>query len=489
MPSTAPLFASVTRLRRSRRVLFLLAVVVLTAGPAYDHYHHGPRLQRWAQDALFPDVISVQFSHSAARPAARIPRVVMDPALAGLSPEYVQHELERDKELNGGYNYTLDHRSHLPPASAFYNIRVAHPEAVPELQPQYRGLRCIDRYPLDHCPFPGICPPAAVEVEEKPCAVWGEGYPSSLERWIEGGGLQRPSTARRTTVDWDVPGRWKGDLWHPRGSSIPPKNSYHFFTPEEVHQCFKGKRIMFQGDSMVRQLFSRVIQYLRLLPTYCEHVFSWSTASYQTFPNGTDRFQPDCPNAQCDFPDDVLYSIIYAWHDERNETKNLQKLKDLKIDIAVHGIVYWIAWDQDLLDSRDSFTRLFEEDKWHGSLSWFLTPLHSVTQPYLYSDRNTKMRDFFNMWRLHKGRENVGVIPIDRVVERGNGRDIMRDRQPVDSLWLDVHHMCDYDNVQLHEPIKPGLQNLKAPMDWDARDMVNFNVMQLWLNSVCEPSS
>ncbi|EJD42151.1 hypothetical protein AURDEDRAFT_168706 [Auricularia subglabra TFB-10046 SS5] len=414
----------------------------------------------------------------------------MSPSLAGIDPNYYEHELARDMEQHGGYNYTPDYRSHLPPSSAFSDIRVAHPtEDVLKLAPQYRGLQCIDRYPLDHCAFPGVCPPAHGDPPgEKPCAVWDTGYSASLERFIEGGGLKKPSAARKEVIDWDRPGRWIGDLWHPYGSVQAPENEYHFFTPEEVHQCFISKRVMLQGDSMVRQLFSRVVQYLRLQATNCEHVFSWSSASYQTFPNGTDKFNPDCPDRKCTYPPDALYTIQYEWHDQANETLNVQRIIDNNIDIAVHGLVYWVGWDTDLVDSRNTFGKLLEENKWKGSLTWFTTPQHNAQQPWLYDVRNDRMRDFFNGWR-QKGRHNVGVLPIDRLVRQFNGRQHFRDRQPIDSVWIDVHYMCDYDNVQLHEPIKPGLQNLKAPMNWDARDMVNFNHMQVWLNSVCEPSS
>ena len=42
--------------------------------------------------------------------------------------------------------------------------------------------------------------------------------------------------------------------YHADGGVMAPKNRYHFYTPEELHQCFRGKRIVFQGDSIVRQM-------------------------------------------------------------------------------------------------------------------------------------------------------------------------------------------------------------------------------------------
>jgi len=71
------------------------------------------------------------------------------------------------------------------------------------------------------------------------------------------------------------------------GPELPHSDGYTFFTPEDVHRCFVGKRIVFSGDSLIRQLFTRTINYLRGTPTNAEHLFNWGTGSYVAFPNGT----------------------------------------------------------------------------------------------------------------------------------------------------------------------------------------------------------
>ncbi|EJD42171.1 hypothetical protein AURDEDRAFT_115154 [Auricularia subglabra TFB-10046 SS5] len=410
----------------------------------------------------------------------------MSESLWGIDAEYAEKELKRDMDDHGGHDDTVDPRSGKSPSNAFRNIVVAHPDKEFEaLGPQFHGTHCLDRYPLDVCPFPGLCLPALNdESAQKPCAVWGEGRPASLQRYLANDGLKLNSTFREEPWDWDVPGRWIGDLWHPYGGVMEPKHKYHFFTPEELHQCFRGKRIVFQGDSIIRQMFSRLVQYLRLQPTMCEKVFSWSTASYQVFTDGHDKFNPDCKDRKCTFPDDALYTIMYDWHEPQDEFKNVARFVEMQADAVVHAITYWIGSDVDLVQSREALDKLFNEGAWKGQFSWHLSPEKTVDWYDQYDWRNANMRKFFNDWKS-KGRKGLNLIPMDRLVRTDNGRRIIRDRRPVDSEYDDVHFMCDFINTDLYKPIEPGLQNLKAPMDFDARDVVNLNAIQVWANSIC----
>ena len=81
--------------------------------------------------------------------------------------------------------------------------------------PQYRGERCLSRYPLSACPFPGQCAPPLDELDMGlPCAVWGTGHLESYAQY--GAGEGRGTTLRAGQPrDWDAPGRWVRDMWHP----------------------------------------------------------------------------------------------------------------------------------------------------------------------------------------------------------------------------------------------------------------------------------
>lgn len=127
-------------------------------------------------------------------------------------------------------------------------------------------------------------------------------------------------------------------------------------------------------------------------------------------------------------------------------------------------------------------------DNFKGHWSWYLTPESDNGIVDDYSERNDLMRAFFADLRK-RGATNISVLPADRLVHVNNGRLIVRGRHPVTTPWSDLHFMCAYLGADYPDPMKPGLQWLKCPTDWDAREFMNLNLMQVWLNTICEPAS
>lgn len=103
------------------------------------------------------------------------------------------------------------------------------------------------------------------------------------------------------------------------GKEVPAGQRFHFFTPEEVHQCFKGKRLVVQGDSMMRQFFHRLVNYLRQIPTSCEPSLHRTTGEYMVFTNGSDHYELVCPDRNCPRYDNALYRIFWDWGDDWDE--------------------------------------------------------------------------------------------------------------------------------------------------------------------------
>lgn len=60
--------------------------------------------------------------------------------------------------------------------------------------------------------------------------------------------------------DTDTSGTWQDEMWAPAGCGLA------WFTPAEAQQCLAGRRVLFVGDSMIRQLYLRLVRYLRGLP-------------------------------------------------------------------------------------------------------------------------------------------------------------------------------------------------------------------------------
>ncbi|EJD42237.1 hypothetical protein AURDEDRAFT_126651 [Auricularia subglabra TFB-10046 SS5] len=483
----------ILRQRRLRNILLFAVLLAVVVGALPEHgFLRNGRLQlffNWICYLLrssLPDSMSRAYRRSIMRPGARIPRLIMSPSLVGIDPQYAAAELDDDMRENGAYNYTIEPNSGLSPSSAFANLVVAEPAPdVLAVLPQYHGERCLSRYPLSACPFPGLCAPPLDALDiGLPCAVWGSGHLESYARYRAGAGPTKPRAGQPR--DWDAPGRWVRDLWHPYNAGAARANDrpFHFFAPEEMHACLRGKRVVVQGDSMLRQFFSRVIAYARGLPTACEHIFNWGTAMYNVFDNGTDAFEPACHDRKCDVPKDAAWTILFDWHDEYSPEGNIARWKGMQADLVVQATVYWIGSDIDLVDIRQSIRNLANSD-WKGQFSWFLSPEKTIDWYDQYDWRNGQMRELFA--ELRSNGAHVNLLPVDRLARVNNGRAIIRDRRPIKSEYDDVHFKCGFTDSDYPNPIKPGLQHLKAPLDWDARDMFNFNILQLWLNGVCEP--
>ncbi|KZV83806.1 hypothetical protein EXIGLDRAFT_727940 [Exidia glandulosa HHB12029] len=429
------------------------------------------------------DDLSHGLTLSLERDAARISRQMIHRGFVGIDPGYAERELDADRAANGASNFTREPASGLAPASAYANLVVAHQPT--DWAPQYHGTECQSLYPRPDCPFPGLCAPAAEgRASDQPCVVWRSGTPASLAR---AKGIEELAS-RDHTLDFDSPGRWReDDLWHPYGSTMQHNEGYAFFTPEDVQRCFMGKRVMFSGDSTIRQLFYRVVNYLRGIPTNAEHLFNWGTASYIAFSDGTDQFIPVCPNRECEIPSNAQYSILFDWHDHRNYTWNVHRIRELRADIVLQGIVYWRGCYEDPAEWRDALDALFSEG-WQGQYTWYHTPekRHSNYREFYW--RNRRMRRWIREHR-ERGNERVNGIPGDALARLYNGREIVRDRRPIESSYDDVHFMATFLEADYPKPIKAGLQYVKTPLDWDTRDMFNFNLMQLWLNGICRPTT
>ena len=151
------------------------------------------------------------------------------------------------------------------------NITFAEGSAPAELQ--YKGLECRSHYPGQICPFPGQCAPPDENSEgavnavnaNGGCLHWKSGslpYPIEMAK-------EDVDTARFTpvkdTVNWDVEGKWDGDTWTPHPYHSMPR-SYKFFSPQDAMRCLAGKRVLISGDSIMRQVANRLVQYLREIP-------------------------------------------------------------------------------------------------------------------------------------------------------------------------------------------------------------------------------
>lgn len=48
--------------------------------------------------------------------------------------------------------------------------------------------------------------------------------------------------------------------WQPSSGSC----KWHWLTPPQVHACLRGKRLLVSGDSMMRQLYNRLVKFMQV---------------------------------------------------------------------------------------------------------------------------------------------------------------------------------------------------------------------------------
>lgn len=153
----------------------------------------------------------------------------------------------------------------------FRQLKTARPPATPAA---YRGTECRSHYTERICPVPGQCPPPVQDAQDAmsavsalgPCLAWRRGQLTTPYVVREIPGLEIAKTPEELH-QWDVDGQWNDPLWIPDNAATA---RYRFFSPEEMVQCLAGKRVLIMGDSLLRQLFTRLIQFARRIPASVE---------------------------------------------------------------------------------------------------------------------------------------------------------------------------------------------------------------------------
>lgn len=195
---------------------------------------------------------------------------------AGIAQEYVPKLRIRPSEE---YAHVLP--AMLTPAMDFRRIKVASTNGK-KRRHAFQGLECRNHYIDDICPVPGQCADAADDrasalrsvAERGPCLSWGRGKVPLFTSEP----LQQTYTSA-SLQDWDAEGEWQGPLYKPSSTN---SRQYRLYTPSEIRQCLAGKRILFHGDSMMRQLFGRLVTFSRFIPAYIEEAYT-APATYTVY--------------------------------------------------------------------------------------------------------------------------------------------------------------------------------------------------------------
>ena len=252
-------------------------------------------------------------------------------------------------------------------------------------------------------------------------------------------------TAQNFCDDYDVDGEFVFGRWiSKRNCSLP------WFTPVEASEILKSRRIVFCGDSMIRQIFLRMIWHLRGLDEIIENYFHSDAYYARNVTHDVFLVSSVEPNddQRIVMPD---FELRFIWDPSvgPSAAKIEALLRTEHQHIVVAGINYW---RQDNATAEavklSNVTRL-------ARLLWYPTPKAQ------YTVRNS----FYRIW----ARRNGGfVLPSDRMAASN-----VFALNTVDN-W---HYQCSYLN--LWPQANDG--RFKTPASGDCRDLFNLNLVNIIL--------
>ena len=315
------------------------------------------------------------------------------------------------------------------------------------------------------------------------------------------------------------------NLWVPRHCRLPYR-----FPHELLHKCLKGKRFFFVGDSPLRQMYGRLISFIRQQPLFVEHDFStfssyaydgerdeWrvhnqdidrqtTTTTTTTSEDASDGPSSDAVNVNIthgfrlgvDLPDDDSNAFYMG----RFSDPRLRYWPQLELILdafqPTHLIVgsnYW--WDDGELEEaperiiHNLITAVRKRGKGTsalGTVLWYSFPCHPTgsdgEKAYARRDEANVavIRSLQRGWRSHSGPGEdledirLGFLPTCAVAQAG-----------LSSFSVDtVHLACRFHPFPaLGTAEAEPVHQLKATTDFDCSDGVDFTNIRVLLTSAC----
>jgi hypothetical protein len=326
-----------------------------------------------------------------------------------------------------------------------------HVQAVHDSKtPSYTGLECYESsiYPAEECPFTGMCLPGST------CTRWRTGSYSIDDEVLKSSGGE----LRDCPCGADCDGKFVLGHWTPEDPSCPPL----WLSPSELRQRFRGRRTVFYGDSLVRQVFQRTLAHLRGFNVLVEHFFHGRAAYAMNGTHDVLSLDLDPRKAVDELLGPKQVDIEFRWSPKLLPSR--AELDAYRPQIVILALNVHITKDRfKELKVGEHMSVLVNGSEYLEHVVW-LTTANSRGN---YSWRNAEMRS----WAAEvKGRTNVSVslVGMDKLAEQSPwGRN---------KGGNDVHFQCSF--LDMHpQPIKEDA--MMYPDSVDCRDWFNLNVVNL----------
>ena len=252
-------------------------------------------------------------------------------------------------------------------------------------------------------------------------------------------------------------GRWVRQIeWRPQGCT-----SSTWLGVSHIHQCLAGQQLLFNGDSMTRQLFNRLISWVRGQALTVEH-FYHNNRVY-SFGESGDRLEPTdkLPDLAKPPREEARVSFRFTWKD--TEAREFGTLDPT----IVAGVI---------MGSKQAFTVMWPE---LGGGGWRSEKLDLDVMNDCGGAPHFFRRNYLQVRRGG----NKGGVPLDPVQGQkrfGNHVNSSSSRTLVAPNKEDTHFQCSM------QPLWPkSVSSWKMPPNGDCRDLISLNALMAMLDRVC----
>lgn len=315
---------------------------------------------------------------------------------------------------------------------------------------EYEGFECHKFSALQNCHK--ILPKVCANRNQADCTMWIKGLLPISEPLMETQNAPRTLNSCAVTP---IPsscasfkeGHFENGRWEKQGCEIDEPSIFEF------RKMLTGRSIIFRGNSLVRQIFLRLVWYLRGTENIIERYFHFN-AAYVT--NGThDSLMIDSLyDASTSGIINPTFIAQYVWNDERFVSH-----EDSRVDLSVVGYSYYDN------NSTDTIARMSSSNK-------TTTMLITMPRTHFNPEELKKVNDWIEL-------NHAYYLPMSQLfMTHAFGRNRR------DSL----HFQCGF-LAQIDENVTYAY---KTPANGDCRDLMNLNMVFLvgrYLNSLpCRPT-
>ncbi|KAG2492097.1 hypothetical protein HYH03_009589 [Edaphochlamys debaryana] len=289
----------------------------------------------------------------------------------------------------------------------------------------------------------------------------------------------------------DAPGYWWAGQWQP-GAQQPQDCAWHRLPRRTIVDFLTGKKVWFHGDSQTRQIFFRLVGYIRGQEGVMEHYYH-RAAVFSYYYNDTDSFQVDDGNVRLDLTSDLAagerFRIVFMW-------EQVQITQDLFLsgrlpDILVIGGLQQRTWGPDAGNgTREAIERLVHNLTASAPRP---RPLHVFWNMWADGDTYTpqrqdhiseeareygkRARELYGRIKHVASNFNFQILPYDPM--SGAPSPYVRNEEELGAHFRGgLHYGC---SAQAEFPM--AVRTFKTPPNLDCRDGFDLQLSLLLLNS------